>query len=57
MATSYTQTKFEIHQQLQDEEMSIQELVVKQLNEDKNIEKMFFEGQHETLFEVIGEED
>ena len=57
MATSYTQTKFEIHQQLQDEKMSIQELVVKHLNEDKNMEKMFFEGQHETLFEVIGEED
>ena len=59
MATSYTQTKLEIHQHLQDDEISIQELVAKHMNEGENMAKMSFEGQHErlpSLFEVIKEE-
>ena len=58
-ATSYTQTKIEIYQPLQNEEMSIQELMAKHMNEEKNMAKMSFEGQHESLpflFEVIEEE-
>ena len=42
MATSYTETKLEINKYLQDEEMSIQELVAKHLNEEKNMEKNVF---------------
>ena len=44
MATSYAQTKFEVHQHLQDEEISIQELVAKHMNEGKNMVEMSFEG-------------
>ena len=42
IATSYTQKKFEIHQHLQDKEMSIQELVTKHLNEENNRVEMSF---------------
>ena len=42
MAPSYTQTKIEIHQHLQDEEMSIQELTAKHMNDEKNMEKNVF---------------
>ena len=59
MATSYTQSKFEIHQPLQEKGMSIQELVAKHMNEEENMAKMSFEGQHgrlSSLFEVIKEE-
>ena len=58
-ATTYTQLGLEKKQPLQDKGMSIQELVVKQMNEGENIAKMSFEGQHESLsfiLEVIREE-
>ena len=53
MVTSYTKTKFEIHQHLQEEEMSIQELVAEHLNKEKNRVQMSFEGQHESLPNIL----
>ena len=60
MATSYTKSKFEIHQPPMEKRMSIQELVAKHMNEGKNMVEMSFEGQHESLsslLEVIEEEE
>ena len=60
MATSYAQSKFEIHQPLQEKEMSILELVAKNMNEEEKMAKLSFEGQHESLpsiLEVIREEE
>ena len=59
MATPYTESKLEIHQPLQEKGMSIQELVVKHMNEEANRDKMSFEQQHgklPSLSEVIKEE-
>ena len=40
MATSYTQSKFEIHQPLQEKGMNIQELVAKHMNEEEKMKKL-----------------
>ena len=53
MATSYTQSKFEIHQPLQEKEMSIQELVAKHMNEEEKMENLSFKGQHESLPSIL----
>ena len=60
MITSYTQSKFEIHQPLQEMGVSIQELVAKHMNEEERMEKLSFEGEQESLpsiLEVIREEE
>ena len=60
MTTSYTQSKFEIHQPLKEEEMSIQELVAKHMNEGESMVETSFKGQQKNVpsnLEAIKEED
>ena len=49
MATSYTQSKFEIHQPLQEKGMSVQEQVAKYMNEGENMVESSFKGQQKNL--------
>ena len=60
MATFYTQSKFEIHQPLQEKGMSIQKLVAKHMNEEEKMTNLSFEVQHKSLpsiLKVIREEE
>ena len=60
MATSCTQLKFEKEQPKQEKSMSIQELMAKYTNENKNIVDMHFKRQQESLpstLEVNKEEE
>ena len=60
MATSYTPSKFEIHQLLQEKRMSVQEKVAKYMNEGENMVETSFKGQQKNLsfnLEVIKEEE
>ena len=52
-ATSYTQLVLEKEQPLQEKEMSRQELVAKHMNDGENMDKMSFEGQHESLLSIL----
>ena len=52
-ATSYTQLVLEKEQPLQEKEMSRQELVAIHMNDGENMDKMSFEGQHESLLSIL----
>ena len=54
MATSGTQLTFEKEQPNEEESMSIEELVAKYMNEQKNMATMSFEGQLESLPSTLG---
>ena len=49
MATSYTQSKFEIHQPLQEKGMSVQKQVAKYMNEGENMVETSFKVQQKNL--------
>ena len=49
MATSYTQSKFEIHQPLQEKGMSVLEQVAKYMNEGENMVETSFKGQKNNI--------
>ena len=51
--TSYIQLGLEKEQPLLEKGMSIQELVAKHVNDGENMDKMSFEGQHESLPSII----
>ena len=60
IATSYSQTKIEIDQHLQEKGISIQDIVAKNMNKRKNKVELSFVRQHESLPslpEVIREEN
>ena len=50
---SYTQLEIELQQPPLEKGMSIQELMAKHMNEGKNMIEMPFEGQHESLPNIL----
>ena len=54
MATSGTQLTFVKEQPKDEENMSIEELVAKYMNEQENMATMSFEGQHESSPSTLG---